>query len=129
MGPRLDVDLMLPVQFHPAQRYSLPERRLLLAVYESALHDLRTPCSPNRSGPDGKRLRARLRDEALEWFAHDGVEPYSFRFCCDQLGMDPGAVRRAITADLPASYHTHTQWSDKRTQMKIRLKTRRRATA
>ena len=64
-------------------RECLPEARLWIAVLGRALDDL-------KSG------RARVRDDAREWFESTEVAVNSFEGVCSVLGMNPGAAREAI---------------------------------
>jgi hypothetical protein len=35
---------------------------------------------------------------AVAWLASDDAEPFSLRWCCEVLGLDPVCVRRALAA-------------------------------
>jgi hypothetical protein len=71
----------------------LPEHYLLCAVLERAALDAIgiNGCESNR------RHRARIRSEACAWFSSPTFEPGSFRWVCQMLDVDPGAVRHAIS--------------------------------
>ena len=80
-----EFETLLPSQFYGPQRPGVlqPERRLMLAVFEDAVH-------------------AYLRGmhcftETRAWFEADDVEwPYSFVNLCTALGLDRIAVRVAL---------------------------------
>lgn len=90
-------ELLLATQyFQQTRRHQtdlMPERRLLVAVLEDALHVLQT-----RAGRHDSRARL-LCAEVLEWVArdHDGGL-YSFRSICDHLGLDAAYWRRGVAA-------------------------------
>lgn len=101
---RLDIDQMLPVQFHAPASADTPERRLMLAVFEEAVHGLKTPSVSNRTGAYATKCRNRIQQEAYEWIVDDDEQwPFSFRNCCAQLGFDPEATRqRLLRSEAPA---------------------------
>jgi hypothetical protein len=79
-------DLLLPSQyFGLVQRRGgiTPEKRLMLAVLESALHDFQ------RYRLAGGIRRKRLFREAQEWF--------SFAVICQALGIDPDCIRQKLS--------------------------------
>ena len=97
----IDPELVLPEQ--QPQRHALPcgpERRLMLAVLEDAIHVW---------GWKGTDWRARtMREDVQRWFAAtDYTWPFSFVNICDVLGLDAEAVREALakrgTIQLPAA--------------------------
>lgn len=59
------------------------DRGLLAATLLQAIAD--------RRGAIPYRVR-----EAEKWFASDWEGPFTFRWTCLYLGLDPGAVRRAV---------------------------------
>jgi hypothetical protein len=80
-----EFETVLPSQFYGLQRAAVlqPERRLMLAVFEDAVHAyLRgIQCLPETSA----------------WFEADDFEwPYSFANLCGALGLDRVAVRAAL---------------------------------
>jgi hypothetical protein len=80
-----EFETLLPSQFFGPQRPAVlqPERRLMLAVFEDAVHAyLRgMTCFPETSA----------------WFEADDFEwPYSFVNLCTALGLDRIAVRTAL---------------------------------
>jgi hypothetical protein len=82
----------------PSARVRQPERRLMLAVLESAIadwlvrRDLRiAPRHPTR---------VVLDDDLPGWFAStDRRWPYSFENICAALGLDAGGIRRRLGID------------------------------
>ena len=86
-------EAMVPCQFYP-QPYDSPERTLMRAVLEQALDDL---TDPRLLQYPSARGRARLRCQAATWFASDDTTwPFSFANICQTLGLDAGAIRRAL---------------------------------
>ena len=90
-------DAILPCQLDHAPSIS-GERRLLLAVLEMAVLDV-----------DGRAhaVRAHEREDARN-FIRDDDRTYAFSFVnlCQHVGLDVGAVRRAVRAsswELPAA--------------------------
>jgi len=81
--------ILLPSQMAalPASR---PEQRLLFALLEAAWETL-----SKYVGRSSKRAQ-RLVKEDLEWVNSDQMAPFSFRFCCEHLDMDPEALRAGI---------------------------------
>ena len=77
-----------PVLAPPRPAWSWPQR-LQAAVLAQALDDL--------TGRD-----AGLAADARRWFLAEADErPFDFRSVCTSLGLDPGAVRRAVAARQP----------------------------
>ncbi|MBF0585266.1 MAG: hypothetical protein HQL80_13680 [Magnetococcales bacterium] len=56
----------------------VPEADLWASVIQQALTDLSNP---------------RYRREAEDWLNSQELEPGSFLFICDALGLDPGKIR------------------------------------
>lgn len=67
----------------------VPERRLILAVIESAMFDL--------EHPDPK-----LRWSAARWFESEDGETMTFEWCCEHVGYDASAIRRHLLPRLSA---------------------------
>ena len=90
-APCLEPETVLPEQFFRRSVASSPERRLMLAVLEGALLDLRRSANRNTL-----RMR-RLADEVEGWFAADDDGwPCSFPSICHALGIDAAAVRSRL---------------------------------
>jgi len=103
-APGLEPETVLPEQFFRRSGGSSPEQRLMLAVLEEALVDL-------RRSADRRTLRMRrLADEVEGWFAADDDGwPCSFLRICDALGLDAAAVRTRLVrwrAGVPAQIVT-----------------------
>lgn len=64
-----------------------PEQNLWMSVLTLAMQDL--------SGPD------HLAKPARAWFCSKVTTPGSLIWVCDQLGLDPNAVRQRILRRLP----------------------------
>ena len=90
-GPGVVPETILPEQFFRSSTALLREKRLMLAVLEEALLDLR------RIGV-ARTSRARRRaDEVEAWFAADDESwPCSFLSICHALGLDASAVRTRL---------------------------------
>ena len=68
-----------------------PEKRLILAVLEEAVH-----CFQKYISAGGRRSRALFRDTE-EWIMEEnGDWPFSFESSCLALGLNPGYVRRGL---------------------------------
>ena len=69
----------------------MPERSLIAAVFgrafRDAMGDLRSITK-----------RAYLIKDARRWFSCRSLEPYSFRWCCDVLELDPDRVLEQLKA-------------------------------
>lgn len=90
-GPGVVPETILPEQFFRPSTGLLPEKRLMLAVLEEALLDLRRIGVPRTS-------RAHRRAGEVEaWFAADDESwPCSFLSICHALGLDASAVRTRL---------------------------------
>ena len=62
-----------------------PERRLLAAMLERAILDLR--CNTDLTKQNDAR-------ESLLWMETPGLSPFSFEWICLELGLDPVQTRR-----------------------------------
>lgn len=68
-----------------------PEKRLILAVLEEAIH-----CFQKYMSAAGRRSSALFRD-AEEWIMDENNDwPFSFENSCLALGLNPGYVRRGL---------------------------------
>jgi hypothetical protein len=67
-----------------------PEQRLLFALLEASWN-----CLSKHSGRKSPRA-TRLVEQELEWVDSDERTPFSFRFCCEHLDMEPEALRAGI---------------------------------
>ncbi len=81
--------ILLPSQM-AALPYSRPEQRLLFALLEAAWETL-----SKYVGMRSNRAQ-RLVEQELAWVNSDENAPFSFRFCCDHLDMEPEALRAGI---------------------------------
>lgn len=101
---------VLPEQFYGTDHgaKTQPEKRLMLAVLEDALHLANT----GKRTPTG-RVPVELRD-TYRWFrSRDRSWPYSFENICDELGLPPDRIRRQVRPlsdvpyrDVPAGHPT-----------------------
>lgn len=75
-------------------------RELWASVLAQAVDDVTKPIAEfetrGMTPAAAQEYRGALRVAAEEWVADEGMEPRRFVWVCDQLGMDPGAVRRRI---------------------------------
>lgn len=90
-------DLLLASQYadrvRPAAEALSPERRLMAAVLEDAVHVYRT-----HAAAASARQRA-LFEEAEAWIeSTDRSWIFSFESICDHLGIDPDYLRRGLRA-------------------------------
>src|SRR5262249_48066773 len=84
----LRMDPVLPSGFFDIPGALLPERRLMLAVLEAAVSDLKKYATA--SGGRGKRLYA----DADGWFGSAATNrPLDFENICQALGLDPSFIR------------------------------------
>ena len=106
----LDAQNLL-AEFPPTVAAALwqPERCLMLAVLEDAIHD----CLVNVGAPRGIRL-ARFK-EASDWFRSDDTGwPYSFVNICNACGLDAAVIRRQLgrcIRDLVLRPGPHDSWT------------------
>lgn len=71
-----------------------PEKALLLAVLEDAIHWF-LRCRPSHGGVGTQRFR-----EAESWIQRRGYDwPFSFDNVCELLGMEPESLRRKLVED------------------------------
>jgi hypothetical protein len=76
-------------------------RSLWAAVLEQAIKDIVEEPKPGEIGQkltwaEFEKLRGDLKAAAAEWVADEENEPRRFVWVCDQLGLDPSAVRNEI---------------------------------
>jgi hypothetical protein len=90
------IHTILPTQYleGAGARVGLPHRRLMLAVLQTAIDDVRN--NPLPEGINGRGI-GRERDGARAWVAsEDRSWPFSFENVCEAVGIDPVALRRAL---------------------------------
>jgi len=89
----VESERLLPSHFYPAAADS-PQRALMRAVLQRALDDVADPKLLSYRGTRGK---AKMRQKAEAWFCSDDETwPYSFVNICHSLGIDAGAIRKAL---------------------------------
>ena len=77
-----------------------PEKKLLWALLDDAI-----ACITGKGGYGGKVIpssfgtrtyggRGKLADDAARWMEAGDDGPFSFRYVCEHLGLDPDAVRK-----------------------------------
>jgi hypothetical protein len=83
-----------PLTILPSQLTSTPnltpEKRLLLAVFEDAVHVVTTYRDSQ------SRIEQKLYQKAVEWFASDEVFPFSFVYCCQVLKLEAAWIRKRL---------------------------------
>src|SRR4051794_5781552 len=67
-----------------------PQQRLLFALLEAAWESLYKYVGLNSTRAQ------RLVEQELTWVNSDTNAPFSFRFCCDHLHLEPEALRAGI---------------------------------
>ena len=87
-------DTLVTEEFFAAYRRSEhlePEKNLLIAILQDAIHDYRKYCRAR--DPEGK---GHFR-EAQKWImAGDNNWIFSFNYICELLGLDPDYIRRGL---------------------------------
>src|SRR5258707_15542427 len=97
MGMELQNDGVLPCQYadqHRSRQPFEPERRMWATALESHLRDTQYVC---KGGHLGSSERSRRKQDALDWVADDSERLLTFRWYCSALGLEPGAVRKALS--------------------------------
>ena len=90
------IHTILPTQYleRAGARAALPHRRLMLAVLQTAIDDVRS--TRPLDGVD-TRSNGREHDGARAWVAsEDRTWPFSFENVCEAVGIDATALRRAL---------------------------------
>jgi uncharacterized alpha-E superfamily protein len=87
-------DVILPAQYASRNSRLTPERRLMIAVLDDAVHCV----AKYRSATHG--LGRRLFAEEIEWFLSEDTDwPYSFESICENLDLDARAVRAELLSE------------------------------
>jgi hypothetical protein len=89
---------MLPVQYllNTERRLAAPQRRLMIAVLQTALDDCHGTPTAQALGTPVPRDRRATREAIVFFESGDRSWPYSFLNICDAIGIDAAAVRRTI---------------------------------
>jgi hypothetical protein len=91
------IHVMLPSQYlrRPADRVAEPYRRLMAAVLQTVVDDVRgTAC--RRSTGFGPATGKQARRATAYAQSADRVWPFSFENLCDILGVDADGLRREL---------------------------------
>ncbi len=94
-------ETVLANQWHPKRRAN-GERRLCLAILEEALECLKLHADCNASWSTRTRTydrsvnRSRIAREAMDWILSEADHPFSFRFICAMLEIEPDWFRRKL---------------------------------
>ncbi len=87
-------DIILPSQYYgqlARGKHLTPEKKLQLAVLESAVYDIQRYRNARRT------RERRLFHEAYEWFtSEDDKDPFSFLIVCQTLELDPVYIRKGV---------------------------------
>ena len=89
-------DALLPVQYFETLRRKIPiepEKRLMWAILEDAVHCYRKHLADSRDKPSRKfsEVESWILDRDIAWL-------YSFDNICETLGIDPQYLRRGLLA-------------------------------
>jgi hypothetical protein len=91
LGAWLQPDVTGATETHRGRIANGPERRLMVAVLEDAVHRFRKQAGATSA--DGKAILA----EEEEWFFGTGEDgPFAFESICDALGIDPDYLRGGL---------------------------------
>lgn len=94
-------DIILPSQYYDylaRQSQLTPEKKLQLAVLESAVYDIQ------RYRTARSVREQRLFREAYAWFtAEDDKNPFSFLIICQTLELDPAYIRKGLLSSAHAT--------------------------
>jgi hypothetical protein len=96
------IHVLLPVQYLPRTEGRLdgPQRRLMVAVLQTAIDDCQGTAAARASGLPAK-TNSRAASEAIAFLeSHDRTWPYSFVNICEAIGLDADALRRTISQRL-----------------------------
>lgn len=98
--------VMLPVQYLRRGDASLaaPQRRLMVAVLQTALDDFQGTAHARATGTFGEADPRALRQAIAYVQSHDRSWPYSFDNICEAIGLDADSIRRTLlrrVASLP----------------------------
>ena len=75
-------------QFYPMARILSPERALMHAILEDALKMLQDYAE--------RKTHRHQAFEAFEWANEDSEDVFGFGRICEELGLNPGAVRSVV---------------------------------
>jgi hypothetical protein len=93
------IHVLLPIQYlaRPEGRLDGPQRRLMVAVLQTAIDDCQGTATARALGtPVATNTRAAR--EAIAFFeSQDRSWPYSFVNICEAIGLDANALRQTIS--------------------------------
>jgi hypothetical protein len=91
------IHTVLPVQYLPrTNALAGPQRRLMIAVLQTALDDCHGTATARALGLPLSRDRRATRDALAFFLSQDRSWPYSFVNICEAVGFDPEALRRTV---------------------------------
>ena len=98
-------EVFLPVQSEGVRSRSFsPEEKLRIAVLEDAVRCL-------FKGGESDHARNKRRD-AEDWIFENGAGQFTFHGVCEELGLEPSAVRRALTKTLESKTRGKSKWRE-----------------
>jgi DNA-binding transcriptional regulator YiaG len=112
-GPLVEDPIMPQQYLERRHRTELQgERRLLLAILESAVDDVQ------KYGRWRNRTAGRFAVDALAWIESDDTAPYSFEYACEALGLEPSYIRAGVRQNmepaLPPEVRAKHPWQPER---------------
>jgi hypothetical protein len=96
------IHVLLPIQYlpRPTGRLDGPQRRLMVAVLQTAIDDCQGTATARALGLPVKTT-SRAAREAIAFFeSHDRTWPYSFVNICEAIGLDADTLRRTMSQRL-----------------------------
>lgn len=96
------IHVLLPIQYRPRPEGRLdgPQRRLMVAVLQTAIDDCQGTATARALGLPLK-ITSRATREAIAFVeSRDRTWPYSFVNICEAIGLDADALRRTISQRL-----------------------------
>jgi hypothetical protein len=92
------IHVLLPVQYQQksgTQRVD-PQKRLMLAVLQTAVDDCLGSRTRQAAGQPGPRDRKAYEDATAYLASTDRSWPFSFESLCEAVGLDAGSLRRHL---------------------------------
>ena len=93
------IHVLLPVQYlaRTEGRLDGPQRRLMVAVLQTAIDDCRGTSTARALGLPVDASSRAARAAVAFFESHDRSWPYSFVNICEAIGLDPDSLRRTIS--------------------------------
>ena len=90
------IHIVLPAQFFHADRRLVAQRRLMVAVLQTAVNDCRGSVYRRAAGYGPPSNPGDLRRATAYVASTDRTWPFSFENLCDALGLDAAGLRREL---------------------------------